>query len=125
MQSAKQMVAFPATRVTSVTDFLEAVKANTSTWGAEGNCRPWFRGQADAGDPPIPSVLRREYDQVRMTLTFRNRAPAYGPSPPQSELAEWVFLMQHYGLPTRLLDWTESPLRASPADILELHQYED
>jgi hypothetical protein len=105
-------IRFPSQRVRSVTEFLRAINRSTASWQTEGNFRPWFRGQADAGDPPLPSVLRREFDQVRMTLTFRNRAPAFGHTPPQDQLAEWLFLMQHYGLPTRLLDWTENPLIA-------------
>ena len=40
---------------------------------------------------------------------FRFRAPRYLDLRPLNDW-EWLFLMQHYGLPTRLLDWTESSL---------------
>src|SRR5260370_40182692 len=35
-----------------------------------------------------------------------------GRTPNRDDKWEWYFLMQHYGVPTRLLDWTDNPLIA-------------
>lgn len=79
----------------------------------------WWRGHADAVNWLLkPSVFRKRrdgqpYDEIALINNFQMRAYGrLGHRPrPCSEL-EWLFLAQHYGLPTRLLDWTESPLVA-------------
>jgi hypothetical protein len=74
----------------------------------------WYRGQSDSQKPPIPSILRDNCveHEFEITREFRLKAPAFGDTPETRRLDQWLILMQHFGAPTRLLDWTESPLAA-------------
>jgi len=77
----------------------------------------WWRGQSKASWGLVPKVLRANkqfHDEPNLIMRFRMKAPIfYSGCPGDEDLGAWLFLMQHYGLPTRLLDWTESPLIAA------------
>ena len=80
------------------------------------------RGQADRSWTLRPSLLRSyrarasQRDLIVMEEagleTFKYEAWAYAGDerlPKDGDIIEWWVLMQHYGAPTRMLDWTPSP----------------
>lgn len=72
----------------------------------------WFRGQASDRWKLLPSIMRAPNnvdDEMVLFKRFKQHSFPFLDRIPSEEW-EWLFLMQHYGVSTRLLDFSESPL---------------
>lgn len=96
-------------------EYIEAVQEISKEWDTEySTTQCWYRGQSDSSWNLVPSLYRgkvRSIYEREMTRDFSLKALTFLDQRPKNDL-DWLFIMQHYGMSTRLLDWTESHLTA-------------
>jgi hypothetical protein len=113
------------TIISNIEELHLAVKSLHSEWQTIDF---WWRGISEIQHKLVPGARRnsctRVHEEALAHRFIRAAYTRYSNCPTSTEVAEdprWLFLMQHYRLKTRLLDWTESPLIATLFSVQENH----
>ena len=113
-------MAWPERTIQSWTEFTELVDELQPQFASKDEY--YFRGQPDASWLLIDSLTRTmpsgtvtaraiefETESIELFQTQAHLAAPFLPPLQREEVESWWAIMQHFGAPTRLLDWTVSP----------------
>jgi hypothetical protein len=114
-------VVFRSKSVSSVRDFLDVICSHRANWRMAPDEELWFRGEtnADYKAPLRPRLYRSDKTtdelldlEEGLWREFKRCGVQFTAQEAPADDFEWYFLMQHYGGPTRLLDWSDGALIA-------------
>lgn len=102
----------PDVYVTSIEDFLQELPKTERFFNDIADKAVLYRGQADETWSLLPAVFRNEDDYMNESLYAREIQKWFAGDFKGLDKLEMLIKMQHYGVPTRLLDFTTNPLVA-------------
>ena len=97
------MEAYESQEFRTIDELCDLVIKHKAGWGAT-----WYLGTSSSAHKLIPTLFRgkNRSKEIFNSIEFRRRARMIDNT--VSSQLDFMCLMQHYGLETRLLDWTES-----------------
>lgn len=114
--------------IKNLQDYLDVIKEIEENLAFK---KLWFRGISDESYGLEPSLYRKTENieiEKQLLNRFKTRALPFVDDKGNKTYWEWLFIMQHYNVPTRLLDWSESALLGLAFAVLyrkEKHQEKD